>query len=514
MESVLASRWARVLIPSLSDLFFLAILVWLFMGGGAALLTDGDVGWHIRTGEYILDHHAVPHQDLYSFSKPGAPWYAWEWLTDILDASLHRLAGLKALVMMSGLVIAAYATTLVRRIVWHGVHMFVAIVVTLIGIGSSWMHFLARPHIFTLLFVSISLWLVEADRKAPGRRIWWLVPVTILWTNLHGGFLVLIATLALTAAGTAIESWMGRAHWRSAARYGALTIACAAASLVNPYGYRLHTHMLEYLRSDWIRSVIQEFQSPSFRNETMMQFEILLVIGLIVAGSLFRRRRIVEGLWVVFFAHISLVSVRHVPVFVAAVTPVIAMEITRWWTNWTAPAGKRSLVAIINQMAADQVGGFRRSSAWPLIAGAAVILVGPRIPWANQFPEVMFPVKMVRAHAAEIFGSRVLTTDQWGDFLIYTNPQQKVFVDGRSDFYGPEIGNQYLHLTGGQPDWERVMAKYDFTVALLPTETALTQLLKQRPEWRTVEEDGKRILLARRTTSVPSTAITLPEPRF
>jgi len=123
-------------------------------------------------------------------------------------------------------------------------------------------------------------------------------------------------------------------------------------------------------------------------------------------------------------------------------------------------------------------------------------------------------VKMVRAHAAEIFGSRVLTTDQWGDFLIYTNPQQKVFVDGRSDFYGPEIGNQYLHLTGGQPDWERVMAKYDFTVALLPTETALTQLLKQRPEWRTVEEDGKRILLARRTTSVPSTAITLPEPRF
>ena len=87
IESVLTSRWARLLIPSLSDLFFLAILVWLFMSSGAAgwqgLLADGDVGWHIRTGEYILDHHAVPHQDLYSFSKPGAPWFAWEWGSDV-----------------------------------------------------------------------------------------------------------------------------------------------------------------------------------------------------------------------------------------------------------------------------------------------------------------------------------------------------------------------------------------------------------------------------------------------
>src|SRR5258707_165588 len=238
IESVLASRWARVLIPSLSDLFLLAILVWLFVGGGVGLLADGDVGWHIRTGEYILDHHAVPHHDLYSFSKPGAPWYAWEWLTDVIDAGLHRWAGLKALVMMSGVVIALFATTLVRRMIWHGVHMFVAIVVTLVGIGSSWMHFLARPHILTLLLLCTSLWILEADRKSPGPRVGWLVPITIVWTNLHGGFLALIAVLALTAAGTAIEAWMGRAPLGSAARLRMLTAACGAASLINPYGYR------------------------------------------------------------------------------------------------------------------------------------------------------------------------------------------------------------------------------------------------------------------------------------
>src|ERR1700722_6384803 len=121
IHSVLTSRWARLLIPSLSDLFFLAILVWLFMSSGASgwqgLLADADAGWHIRTGQYILDHHAVPRQDLYSFSKPGAPWTAWEWGSDVIYGLLHRWAGLKGVVLAAGVIIAVFATTLVRRMI-------------------------------------------------------------------------------------------------------------------------------------------------------------------------------------------------------------------------------------------------------------------------------------------------------------------------------------------------------------------------------------------------------------
>src|ERR1700733_7649234 len=115
-EAVLTSGWARVLVPTLSDMFFLAILVWLFMSSGAAgwqgLLADADAGWHMRTGQFILDHHAVPHQDLYSFSKPGEPWYAWEWGSDVIFGWLERLAGLKAVVLFTGVILAAFATTL------------------------------------------------------------------------------------------------------------------------------------------------------------------------------------------------------------------------------------------------------------------------------------------------------------------------------------------------------------------------------------------------------------------
>ncbi len=87
-------------------------------------------------------------------------------------------------------------------------------VVSLLGVGAAAsIHFLARPHIFTLLLLSVSVWMVEADRRTASSRagrIWWLVPLTVVWTSLHGGFLVLILTLGVAALGTAVEAWMGR----------------------------------------------------------------------------------------------------------------------------------------------------------------------------------------------------------------------------------------------------------------------------------------------------------------
>ncbi len=529
IHAVLTGRWARLLIPSLSDLFFLAVLVWLCMSSGAAgwqgLLTDADAGWHIRTGQYIMDHHSVPRADLYSFSKPSAPWYAWEWGSDVFFGLLHRMAGLKGVVLATGVILTVFATTLMRRMIWRGTHLFIALGVALLAVGSSSIHFLARPHIFTLLLLSMAVWMVECDREKPSRRIWWLVPITVVWTNLHGGFLALIAVLGLAAVGTAAETglelWKKPARdvwkasqWRGPIRYALLAVACGAASLVNPYGYKLHAHVIEYLRSDWIRSVIQEFQSPSFRSENMLQFEILLLLGLFAAGSMLRRRRVVEALWVVFFVHEALASVRHVPIFATVAGPAIAYEVSGWWTAWSAGATRKSLAGIVNQMAADAASLVRRTSIWPAAVISGLALTGAPIPWPQDFPELIFPTRMVHAHATAIMGRRVLTTDQWGDYLIYTNPQQKVFVDGRSDFYGPEVGNEYLGLVNGRWDWPQLLAKYRFEVALLPTDLAVVQLLKLQADWRVVEDDGKRILLVRSPTSVPSTGNPRPEQRF
>jgi hypothetical protein len=148
-------------------------------------------------------------------------------------------------------------------------------------------------------------------------------------------------------------------------------------------------------------------------------------------------------------------------------------------------------------MQADVLKGFRRTSGWTAAAVVALALMGPPMKWPQDFPDFVFPTKIVRAHSDLILRSRVLTTDQWADYLIYVNPRQKVFIDGRSDFYGPQIGNDYIRLTNGAWDWRQLVGKYRFNLALLPVESALAQILKLAPDWHVLEDDGKRILLAR-----------------
>ncbi len=502
MSSIETGR--RFLLPSLSDWLFAALIAWLFIAGSgwSALLADGDTGWHIRTGEYILDNRRLPDADLFSFSRPGERWYAWEWLADVAFAACYRQLGLKGVVLLAGTVIALYLTVLFRYMLWRGANAFIALAVCLLGAGASGIHFLARPHVFTLLLLAISLWLLENDTRKPGRAVWALVPLTALWANLHAGFPALLACLGLQIAGGAIEAlWemrSFRAAWFRVRRRIALLAACTAATLANPYGIGLHQHITAYLRSDWIREAVDEFQSPRFRSESAVHFEILLFTGLLIAVWLMRNRRIGDALTVLFWSHAALVSVRHVPVFVVAVGPVIAAAAGRAWADWARGRPPGSVAGTLDALASDVTAGFRRTTAWPAALVAALVLLDAPFKWPRDFPEVKFPTALVGRQDAKLAGARVFTSDQWGDYLIYRfHPRQKVFIDGRSDFYGPAIGKLYLRIAYGNPEWQSALARYSFTLVLAPPEWPLAGLLRRDPAWRVVEEDRTAILFER-----------------
>ena len=120
-----------------------------------------------------------------------------------------------------------------------------------------------------------------------------------------------------------------RRRFHAARRYAGLAGACALATLANPYGWRLHQHIASYLRSDWIKQVVDEFQSPRFRSESMLQFEILLFAGLALIPLLYRQRLLAELLIVVFCAHSALISARHVPLYAFLAAPLCAGEASR-----------------------------------------------------------------------------------------------------------------------------------------------------------------------------------------
>ena len=489
----------RLLIPSCSDCFFVAVLVWLFVAGASgwkALLMDGDTGWHIRTGQYILDHGRIPRQDLFSYSKPGAAWFAWEWLSDVVFALLFG-AGLKGVVLFAGVLIAALSTILLRYTLWLRTNSLIALLTTLLAVGSSSMHFLARPHLFTLLLLPICMWLLQRDRVNADGWVWLLVPLVLLWTNLHGGFMVLLACLALLVLGGAVETWMRGSGWSFSSRYLALLAACCAVTLVNPYGVHLHAHIWQYLRSDWIRNLVQEFQAPTFRSEGQLQFEILLILGLMTAGVLLIRGKITELLWLLFLAHSSLTSVRHAPLYALMAAPLLAVALSDWWKQNARLAGSRSYGRILFQLGEDLRPGFMRTSLWVCTPVLALFLINAPASWPRDFPKEAFPTDLIQRNQHLLSDGRVFTSDQWGDYLIYLfYPKQKVFFDGRSDFYGEGLGQEYLALLQGNNRALSIVRQHRFNVMLLPVEWPLADLLKREPGWSVVDHSNQAVLFA------------------
>ncbi len=507
-----AATWTTLAVPSLSDLFFFSVLAWLIgprNAGWMGLLGDCDTGWHIRTGDWILQHGAVPRVDLFSFSKQGQPWFAWEWLSDVLFSVLNSSAGLKGIVLFAAMVLCTVGWLVLRECARESRNGFIGLFIALLATGAASVHFLARPHILTMLLLAVSMVLLRADRRQPGRQVWLLVPLTILWTNVHGGFVAILACLGLLVAGVAAESWLAGARrlsdFTAAIRYAKLLAACSAATLLNPYGIGLHRHIVEYLGADWIKKVVDEFQSPSFRSENMYQLEGLILLSVVVAGFLIRRRQLVEAAWILFWAHETLVSVRHAPLFLIIAAPAAAAELGQWWRAWTASHSPKSTLGILDSLSKDILPAVQRTSVW-IVAPLVVFSFAINDGWPQDFPKKIFPVKMVDAHP-EIAGQRVFTSDQWADYLIYRfYPRQRVFFDGRSDFYGEKIGKQYQRLASGEWQWREILDRHRFRYALVAPDWALASLLKISPDWKVVEDNGKSVLFER-TVALPAEAL-------
>src|SRR3954447_53787 len=135
------SQFVLKLLPSFTDFAFLMPLAYLFgtLGGARSLLTDCDTGWHIRTGEWILANHRIPSTDVFSYSKPGAPWFAWEWLSDVLFAWLNSVDGLRAVLLVTiGLICATF--TLLYWLTHRKSNAIIAICLTMIAAAASSIH--------------------------------------------------------------------------------------------------------------------------------------------------------------------------------------------------------------------------------------------------------------------------------------------------------------------------------------------------------------------------------------
>jgi hypothetical protein len=491
--------WLGTLAPSLGDVLFVSMFVWLFAAGNgwSGLLADGDTGWHIRNGENILRRGCVPHADWFSFGAQHHAWFAWEWLADVVFAVLHGGAGLKGVVFFSGVLIAATQYVVFRHALWRGANPLIAISAALAGANAASVHYLARPHVFTMFFFAASAWLLDRDRAGRTGLIWMLPGAVAIWTNLHGGFLAVFTLLGARVLECAIV----RSQRMNLHRMCALAAACAGSTILNPYGWRLYQHLWSYLGSSWIRDSVEEFQSPRFRSESMLWFELLLVAGIAMVPGLIRRSRIADAALILIWAHAALTSVRHVPLYVIVSLPVIASELQRWLS--LATVKRKSPLAILGELGSEWSGNARKLTRAPAAVLIGIFVFLPPSAWPNDFPERIFPVRLVSRNQTLLTSGaqpvRIFSTDQWSDYLIWRfHPAAETYFDGRSDFFADWRGESYRALMEARPGSMDILDREHVRFVLLPVRWPLATLMRANPAWRVRDEDASAVLLERR----------------
>jgi hypothetical protein len=509
------SKIAIKFLPSMLDFAFLMPIVFLFnrLDGMQHILADGDTGWHIRAGEWIAAHHAVPAHDIFSYSKPEGVWYAWEWLSDLLFAWLNAHGGL-ATVGLVAIILISTVFSLLFLLARQKSNAIVAIAITMVAAVASSIHWLARPHLFTLLF--LVLFYAALERVRAGRTHLAGIPylailpvATILWTNLHGGFVAGIVTVGAYGCGELLQFALspdreaGRAARTRALHYFACAFACLAASLVNPYTYHLHQHIFEYLRDPYYSLHISEFLSLSFHHPIAVFFEAMLLLSAGATFWSFKKGSYTEAVLLLVWAHGALLSTRNIPLFMIVAVPPVAAMLADWLARvpefnvagWLRAAARKFNTVAADMTETDKIG------RWHVVSAAGVLLVAALIfsphPPDKFRPE--FDPKSYPATAAAMIGrdsgARVFTPDQWGDYLIYKlYPGTRVFVDGRSDFYGPDFVQKAVDALNVKYGWEKTLDKFGVNTILLPPSMPLTGALKECSRWRLVYDDGVALI--------------------
>ncbi|MCU1300163.1 MAG: hypothetical protein JWQ87_447 [Candidatus Sulfotelmatobacter sp.] len=531
----IGGAWLRWLMPSVADLLFVSLLALLaFTNLSVRLLGDAGIGWHIRTGQLILATHAIPHVDPFSSSMTGHPWFAWEWLYDVLVGWLESVAELNAVVLFTALIIAGVFSWAFRLLVRRGTTLPLALTLVLLAASASMIHFFARPHVVSWLFTLSWFWVLESSQEVcdPETQRTWLVgllPVSmLLWVNVHGGFLVGLVLLGIYWA-CALWAWIslslpvteGRFEEvlrkiRARRRVWTLSLAgflSAAATVVNPYGFQLHVHIYKYLSNSFLMNHIEEFQSPNFHFVAQKCFAGLLLLTLVALAVKRREATGTQILVVLFAVYAGLYSARNIPVssllLILVIGPWLSdgieMLAARFSPQRIDPGPARSSAPFLERMNAIELG--LRGHFWPVAAIVLTCLIAAHggklgnTPLMDaHFDSERFPTAAVNYLEKQNVHGPLLSPDNWGGYLIYRlYPRIKVVVDDRHDFYGEDFLKTYLKMIHAEPGWQDFLQQHPSQYVIVPESSALANILAGTAGWQPVYKDEVAVVFERKT---------------
>ena len=444
-------------------------------------VADPDIWWHLATGRYISAERRIPAFDVFSFTATSHRWVTHEWLSDFLLYGGYRLVGLAGLMFFFALVIcAAFA------LVYWRCHSrpFVAACSVLMAAVACNMTWGVRPQMFSLLFASVYLYILEGADPGSSRRVWLLPPLTLLWANLHSSFVAGLVIIAVFALGQQAE-WLARRTSTgpflapSTRRLALVGLGSLVCSLVTPNGIQAAIFPFGTLSNHLIQANIEEWFSPDFHKPLAWPLAVYWLALLAVMAVSRRRVSVTQLILLVGTAAASLYSMRHVPFFSLVGAPILAQQTEGLRSEPSAARRARPWPPVLRAVLAGSL------AVLVVAVGARVYVVHQRMPAVEQ---ALYPAAALAYMQEHDLSGRVFNTYHWGGYLIWHGYQ--VFIDGRAELYGDEVLRQYLQAYGVQAEWERPLLDNGIDVVLIESSSRLAMLLKESGRWEAAYQDA------------------------
>lgn len=467
-------------------------------------LTEPDFGWHLRSGlDLIRQEGRLPVLDPYSHTMPDWPWVEHAWLTDLLIGLLYSSGGALPVILFYGVVTASAWLVAARC---SGASAPVRLVASALSLWVALPFLGARTQMVTLLGLALLMWLLHRLHSGETSLVWWIPPLFLFWANLHGGFAAGMFYLSLVM----VLSWLAmllpsdREWGRDALETPVLwklmvaTGLGAVLTLVNPYGWGLHKEILVSLSDRFMVEALREWQPVSL--ETLAGKMFVTYVALLAAAMVGWYRRIEPVRWGVLAVFLLLAArhLRNIPLFLIVTVPLVAELL------------QEALMRVSAQRLAQKLSPPRWAGALTLALGLFLLYLGPdhlqRV-WrfgldpAAAFRQTSYPieaVEWVREHRGRL-GTRPVHDYQYGGFLLWWLPGEKIFIDGRMPAW--RIGDRwifrdYVDVRETDPPRLAVLDKYAVDWALLKRDSALARMLGGLPMWRKEYEDAKVVIYA------------------
>jgi len=475
------------LVPRLQDILFLGIFIAAMLLGPRMLNQDGDLPRHLAMGRYVLQNGLPPTTDVFSFTNYGKAFASHEWFAGFLFYAIYLLFGLNGVVILSSTLLAGaftiiYADNVARSGLRLPVFFFTAF-----GAVVSSLHWIVRPHLFTMLFIAIWLVLIERLRRGEAVKLWLLPLLMAIWANTHGEFIAGFLVLGAYLAGWGWDYLFNRSLVSPPVgiRLGLATGLSFLASLVNPSGLGVWTTVLGYLNNKYLISHTNETNPPNFLQPQFMLLLFFLALSIFMVAIKKGSIPTAHALLLAGFTALSLTSARNVHLY-GIVAPFIL--------SGTLTDGIRvGLVQRYENLFAKVEDGVK-GIVWPTFTVLFFCFALAVWPPVYRFDPSFFPVNAVNWLKNNPQPGNMFNHFDWGGYLIFNLwPEKKVFIDSQTDVYGEEFTRKYEQVITLAGNWQQIFSEFDVHWAILPPNWPLGPALLQAG-WQEVYRDGTAVI--------------------